>query len=140
MKSRLIGKLVACWDVEMQVNYIVEQLLEDTRSKKQAAKLRDIAASGQGRASRILARLAALGGSPLTVPGEYEVTDPQEALKLAHKLLGCLEPAYTAAACLARDAQHPSEAWACELNRAECLDSTADILEHLMRKEHRDHE
>src|SRR3712207_730062 len=94
------------------------------------ARLMVLAAFCGAHASRLLARLAALGRGPLPVPPEDIELDPDTILELRRE--GCFARAsaarYETTAELARQQADLSSAWVCELNRTEEQDRARELL------------
>ena len=130
-KMRLSASLAAAWEAEKLSILTLEKLAERAGDRKLKARLLARAAGCQAHASRILARLAALGGIPMPVPPD----DVTVAASLDVALLDEAERAnllaerYTALANLARKVIDPSAAWVCELNHAEEADRVQELME-----------
>ena len=115
----------------------LEKLAEESLDARVRARLTALAAGCQAHASRLLARMAALGGSPLPVPPEdVELSENfAEALKTEAQRARNLAERYSLIAQFARKLNDASAAWVCELNRAEELDRSAELEEMAERLE-----
>lgn len=105
-------------------------LAERVGDPRARARLMVLAAFCRAHASRLLARLAALGRGPLPVPPE----EVEVSADLAHELRREGAFARTAAARyegtaeMARQHADLSSAWVCELNRTEEQDRSRELL------------
>ena len=81
--TRLAAALAAAWEAEVVSARTLTELAERVSDPRVGARLRVLAAFCRAHASRLLARLAALGRGPLPVPPEYliEVDDVGQALR-----------------------------------------------------------
>jgi hypothetical protein len=131
LKSRLTASLAAAWEAEMLGVLALEMLAERAPDARVRARLNALAAGCQAHASRLLARMAAIGGGPLPVPpDDLEMpSDFSEAARLEAQRAKVSADRYASMASLARKAMDPSAAWVCELNRAEELDRAAELNE-----------
>jgi CO/xanthine dehydrogenase FAD-binding subunit len=135
LKSRLTASLAAAWEAEMLSILALEKLAERASDARVRSRLAALAAGCQAHASRLLARMAAIGGGPLPVPPDDLDLAEQfpEALKdESARARNCAER-YALMAALARKAMDPSAAWVCELNRAEELDRAVELDELAQR-------
>ncbi len=101
--------------------------MADPRSR---ARLMVLAAFCRAHASRLLARLAALGRGPLPVPPEDVDVGDDLALELRREGTFARTAAarYEGTAELARQHADLSSAWVCELNRTEEQDRSRELL------------
>lgn len=135
VKTRLIAALAAAWEAEMRAVLALETLAERAPDVRTRSRLGALAAGCQAHASRLLARMAAVGGGPLPVPPD-DVELPEsfaEALRSESERTRDSADRYAAMANLARKAMDPSAAWVCELNRAEELDRAFELAEMAQR-------
>jgi hypothetical protein len=95
--------LAAAWEAEVVSARRMTALAERIGDARVRARLMVLAAFCRAHASRLLARLAALGRGPLPVPPEDIELDPDTILEL-------------------------SSAWVCELNRTEEQDRARELL------------
>jgi hypothetical protein len=131
LKSRLTAALAAAWEAEMLSVLALETLSERSLDVRTRARLAALASGCQAHASRLLARLAAIGGGPLPVPPD-DLALPErlsEALREEAERSRASGERYSQIANLARKAMDPSAAWVCELNRAEELDRAAELAD-----------
>jgi hypothetical protein len=131
LKSRLTAALAAAWEAETLSVLTLENLAERASDAATRSRLSALAAGCQAHASRLLARMAAIGGGPLPVPPDD--LQLQERLSDAmreesERSRACAER-YSQIATLARKAMDPSAAWVCELNRAEELDRAGELAD-----------
>lgn len=129
MRSRLTATLAAAWEAEMLCILALEKLVERAPDSRVRSRLSALAAGCQAHASRLLARMAAIGGGPLPVPPD-EVELPasfSEAVREEAERARNAAERYAMMANLARRAMDPSAAWVCELNRAEELDRANEL-------------
>ena len=113
----------------------LEKLAERAPDVRSRSRLGALAAGCQAHASRLLARMAAVGGGPLPVPPD-DVDLPEslaEALRAEAERTRNSAERYAAMANLARKAMDPSAAWVCELNRAEELDRAFELSDMAQR-------
>jgi hypothetical protein len=106
---------------------MLAERLGDSRGR---ARLMVLAAFCRAHASRLLARLAALGRGPLPVPPE-EITldeDTVRELRREGSFARASAARYEATAELARQHADLSSAWVCELNRTEEQDRSRELL------------
>jgi hypothetical protein len=126
----LAAALAAAWEAEVVSARRMTALAERVGDPRARARLMVLAAFCRAHASRLLARLAALGRGPLPVPPE----DVEVGEDLAHELRREGAFARTAAtryegtAEMARQHADLSSAWVCELNRTEEQDRSRELL------------
>jgi hypothetical protein len=126
----LAAALAAAWEAEVVSARRMTALAERVGDPRARARLMVLAAFCRAHASRLLARLAALGRGPLPVPPE----DIEVGSDLAHELRREGAFARTAAARyegtaeMARQHADLSSAWVCELNRTEEQDRSRELL------------
>ncbi len=128
--TRLAAALAAAWEAEVVSARRMTALAERVVEPRARARLMVLAAFCRAHASRLLARLAALGRGPLPVPPEdVEVGDD-----LAHELrkegvfARTAAARYESTAEMARQHADSSSAWVCELNRTEEQDRSRELL------------
>ncbi len=119
--SRLAAALAAAWEAEVVSARRLTAFAERAADPSVRARLLVLAAFCRAHASRILARLAALGRGPLPVPTEDVGEDEPlaEALRKEANLARAAAARYEEMADLARSQSDLSSAWVCELNRSE---------------------
>lgn len=126
----MAAALAAAWEAEVVSARRMTALAERVGDPRARARLMVLAAFCRAHASRLLARLAALGRGPLPVPPE----DIEVGADLAHELRREGAFARTAAARyegtaeMARQHADLSSAWVCELNRTEEQDRSRELL------------
>jgi hypothetical protein len=106
---------------------MLAERLGDSRGR---ARLMVLAAFCRAHASRLLARLAALGRGPLPVPPE-EITlheDTVMELRREGAFARASAARYESTAELARQHADLSSAWVCELNRTEEQDRSRELF------------
>jgi len=142
MSIRLTATLAAAWEAEMLSALAMERLAERAPDARTRSRLGSLAAGCQAHASRLLARMAAIGGGPLPVPpdevelpGSFSEAVREEAVRARDS-----SERYAAMANLARKSMDPSAAWVCELNRAEELDRANELVELARRTAQREAE
>ncbi|MFY1826507.1 hypothetical protein ACN47A_11385 [Myxococcus fulvus] len=128
--TRLAAALAAAWEAEVVSARRMTMLAERIMDARMRARLMVLAAFCRAHASRLLARLAALGRGPLPVPPEEIVLDPDTLLELRREGAFARASAarYEATAELARQQADLSSAWVCELNRTEEQDRSRELL------------
>ncbi|HSP77162.1 MAG TPA: hypothetical protein VLQ93_01440 [Myxococcaceae bacterium] len=106
---------------------MLAERLGDSRGR---ARLMVLAAFCRAHASRLLARLAALGRGPLPVPPEELTLDEDTVMELRREGAFARASAarYEATAELARQHADLSSAWVCELNRTEEQDRARELF------------
>jgi len=135
VKTKLTAALAAAWEAEMRSVLVLEKLAERAPDVRARSRLSALAAGCQAHASRLLARMAAVGGGPLPVPpdeGDLPESFAEAVREEAARTRDCAER-YAAMANVARRAMDPSAAWVCELNRAEELDRAFELTEMAQR-------
>jgi hypothetical protein len=128
--SRLAAALAAAWESEVVCAKRLSALADRLADPSLRARLLVLAAFCRAHASRILARLAALGRGPLPVPSEEEPTferGVEEALRHEAQLARASALRYESMAELARRQSDLSSAWVCELNRSEEHDLAIEL-------------
>ena len=129
--SRLAAALAAAWEAEVVSARRLSSFAERCADGTARAKLLVLSAFSRAHASRILARLAALGRGPLPVPPQEESEgapdDLLTALRREVTLCRVAASRYEAMAELARSMSDLSSAWVCELNRTEEEDLVLDL-------------
>lgn len=128
--SRLAAALAAAWEAEVVSARRLTSFAERAADPAVRARLLVLAAFCRAHASRILARLSALGRGPLPVPPE-EVPGEGEALLegIRREATSARSAAvrYEEMAELARSQSDLSSAWVCELNRSEEEDLVVEL-------------
>jgi hypothetical protein len=127
--TRLAAALAAAWEAEVVSARTLTELAERVSDPRVGARLRVLAAFCRAHASRLLARLAALGRGPLPVPAELlvEVDDVASALRKEAAFARICAHRYEALAQVARNQADLSSAWVCELNRTEEEDRALEL-------------
>lgn len=127
--SRLAAALAAAWEAELTSARTLTTIAERTEDVRLKARLLVLAAFCRAHASRLLARLSAMGRGPLPVPPE-EVTvegDVTVALRAEATAARTSAARYEDMAETARMQADYSSAWVCELNRAEEEDRANEL-------------
>jgi len=122
--------LAAAWEAEVVSARLLDALAECHGDPRARAKLRVLAAFCRAHASRLLARLSALGRGPLPVPRAVEEVTEAELEPLLHReaqFARLSAQRYEGLAQLARQHADLSSAWVCELNRTEELDRAGEL-------------
>jgi hypothetical protein len=128
--TRLAAALAAAWESEIVSARRMSALAERVGDARARARLMVLAAFCRAHASRLLARLAALGRGPLPVPpGDIDL-DPDLVLELRREGAFARASAarYESTAELARQHADLSSAWVCELNRTEEQDRARELF------------
>jgi hypothetical protein len=127
--TRLAAALAAAWEAEVVSARTLTELAERVTDPRVGARLRVLAAFCRAHASRLLARLAALGRGPLPVPPEclIEVDDVGQALRREAAFARICAHRYETLAQVARNQADLSSAWVCELNRTEEEDRALEL-------------
>lgn len=127
--TRLAAALAASWEAEVVSARTLSELAEKMPDPRLAARLRVLAAFCRAHASRLLARLAALGRGPLPVPPEVpmEVGNIEDALRREAAFAKLCAHRYEELARTARGQADLSSAWVCELNRTEEEDRATEL-------------
>jgi hypothetical protein len=128
--TRLAAALAAAWESEIVSARRMSALAERVGDARARARLMVLAAFCRAHASRLLARLAALGRGPLPVPPEDIEIDPDIVLELRREGAFARASAtrYESTAELARQHADLSSAWVCELNRTEEQDRSRELF------------
>ncbi|MCP3101626.1 hypothetical protein LZ198_22370 [Myxococcus sp. K15C18031901] len=128
--TRLAAALAAAWEAEVVSARRMTMLAERIMDARIRARLMVLAAFCRAHASRLLARLAALGRGPLPVPPEHIELDADTLLELRREGAFARASAarYETTAELARQQADLSSAWVCELNRTEEQDRARELL------------
>jgi bacterioferritin (cytochrome b1) len=127
--SRLAAALAAAWEAEVVSARILSELADRAGDVRLKARLLVLAAFCRAHASRLLARLSAMGRGPMPVPPEELEIEPDLRLALAHEAAAARNAAqrYEEMAETARAHADYSSAWVCELNRAEEEDRASEL-------------
>ncbi len=128
--TRLAAALAAAWESEVVSARRMTMLAERLGDSRGRARLMVLAAFCRAHASRLLARLAALGRGPLPVPPEEISLDDDTVLELRREGAFARASAarYESTAELARQHADLSSAWVCELNRTEEQDRARELF------------
>ena len=128
--TRLAAALAAAWESEVVSARRMTMLAERLGDSRGRARLMVLAAFCRAHASRLLARLAALGRGPLPVPPEEITLDPDTIKELRREGAFARASAsrYESTAELARQHADLSSAWVCELNRTEEQDRSRELF------------
>ncbi len=128
--TRLAAALAAAWESEVVSARRMTMLAERLGDSRGRARLMVLAAFCRAHASRLLARLAALGRGPLPVPPEEISLDEDTVLELRREGAFARASAarYESTAELARQHADLSSAWVCELNRTEEQDRARELF------------
>jgi hypothetical protein len=123
--------LAAAWKAEMVEMLTLQALAQMAREPRLQTRIASWANVAKAHTSRLLTRIAALGGGPLPVPpDEVEVTQSLcEALAAESDSARFSAERYAVIALAARKIFDPSTAWICELNRAEELERANELSE-----------
>lgn len=128
--SRLAASLAAAWEAEVVSARRLTGFAERAADPSVRARLLVLAAFCRAHASRILARLAALGRGPLPVPPEDVGGEGQglaDSLRREASLARAAAVRYEEMAEAARGQADLSSAWVCELNRSEEEDLVLEL-------------
>lgn len=128
--TRLAAALAAAWESEVVSARRMTMLAERLGDSRGRARLMVLAAFCRAHASRLLARLAALGRGPLPVPPEEIELDEDTVMELRREGAFARASAvrYESTAELARQHADLSSAWVCELNRTEEQDRARELF------------
>jgi hypothetical protein len=128
--TRLAAALAAAWESEVVSARRMTMLAERLGDSRGRARLMVLAAFCRAHASRLLARLAALGRGPLPVPPEELTLDDDTVMELRREGAFARASAarYESTAELARQHADLSSAWVCELNRTEEQDRARELF------------
>ncbi|MFL5352531.1 hypothetical protein [Archangium sp.] len=126
----MAAALAAAWESEVVSARRMTMLAERLGDSRGRARLMVLAAFCRAHASRLLARLAALGRGPLPVPPEEISLDDDTVLELRREGAFARASAarYESTAELARQHADLSSAWVCELNRTEEQDRSRELF------------
>ena len=129
--TRLAAALAAAWEAEVVSARTLAALGERFSDPRLKARMRVLSSFCRAHASRLMARLSALGRGPLPVPPEEVEADGDLAELLRREAVAARTAAmrYATMADLARSQADLSSAWVCELNRSEEEDRAAELLE-----------
>lgn len=128
--GRLAAGLSAAWESELVSSRTLTLVAEEISEPHHRARLLVLSAFCRAHASRLLARLAAMGRGPLPVPPEVDLDSAPMPVLLERE-------AKHARACAARYAQlteharaqgDVSSAWVCELNRTEETERADELM------------
>ena len=121
---RVTAMVAAAWKAEMVEMLTLQALAQKAREPRLSARISSWASVAKAHTTRLISRIAALGGGPLPVPPEeVEVTVPlDEALAAEIENARYSAERYALIALAARKVFDPSTAWICELNRSEELE------------------
>lgn len=127
--GRLAASLAAAWEAELVSAKTLTVIAERSGDVRLKARLLVLAAFCRAHASRLLARLSAMGRGPLPVPPEeVEVEGDVRRALLAEAVAARTAAArYEDMAETARQQADYSSAWVCELNRAEEEDRAQEL-------------
>lgn len=127
--SRLAAALAAAWEAELVSAKTLSAIAEKCRDVRVRARLLVLAAFCRAHASRLLARLSAMGRGPMPVPPEAIEVDGDLRRLLAEEAAAARSSAarYEEMAETARQQADYSSAWVCELNRAEEEDRASEL-------------
>jgi hypothetical protein len=128
--TRLAAALAAAWESEVVSARRMTALAERVEDPRSRARLMVLAAFCRAHASRLLARLAALGRGPLPVPSlDVEPSaDLLGELRREASFARTSASRYETVAEMARTQADLSSAWVCELNRTEELDRSRELF------------
>ncbi len=128
--TRLAAALAAAWESEVVSARRMTMLAERLGDSRGRARLMVLAAFCRAHASRLLARLAALGRGPLPVPPEELTLDEDTVTELRREgsFARASAARYEVTAELARQHADLSSAWVCELNRTEEQDRARELF------------
>jgi hypothetical protein len=135
--TRLAAALAAAWEAEVVSARTLTELAERVGDPRLGARLRVLAAFCRAHASRLLARLAALGRGPLPVPQDLDLDmdDIEGVLRKEAAFAKVCAGRYETLAQMARNQADLSSAWVCELNRTEEEDRALELVRLI--EEHR---
>lgn len=128
--SRLAAAMAAAWEAEVISARRLTAFAERVEEPGARARLLVLAAFCRAHASRVLARLAALGRGPLPVPPEDVTSDQETVIEGIHREIAAARAGshrYRSMAEVARSQSDLSTAWVCELNRAESDDLAIEL-------------
>lgn len=127
--SRLAAQLAAAWEAEIISARTLTAIAERSSDVRLKARLLVLAAFCRAHASRLLARLSAMGRGPLPVPPEHVTVEGELRRALIEEASAARSSAtrYEEMAETARLQADYSSAWVCELNRAEEEDRATEL-------------
>lgn len=127
--SRLAAQLAAAWEAEIVSAKTLTVIAEYSGDVRLKARLLVLAAFCRAHASRLLARLSAMGRGPLPVPPEDVEMEGDLRRALMAEAVAARSSAgrYEEMAESARLQADYSSAWVCELNRAEEEDRASEL-------------
>lgn len=127
--SRLGATLAAAWEGEVVSSLTLAGLAAGTCDVRARARLMVLSAFCRVHASRLMARLTAMGRGPLPVPPEEILPgeDFCEAILDEAKVAHASATRYEQIAALAREQADLSSVWVLELNRAEEEDRAREL-------------
>ena len=128
--SRLAAALAAAWEAEIISAKTVTAIAERCQEMRLKARLLVLAAFCRAHASRLLARLSAMGRGPMPVPPDRIEVDGDIRRALLEEAAAARSSAgrYEEMAEAARLQADYSSAWVCELNRAEEEDRASELM------------
>jgi len=128
--TRLAAALAAAWEAEVVSARTLAALGERFEDPRLKARMRVLSSFCRAHASRLMARLSALGRGPLPVPTEDVDVDSDIIELLRREAVAARTAAirYASMADLARSQADLSSAWVCELNRSEEEDRATELL------------
>jgi len=128
--TRLAAALAAAWEAEVVSARTLAGLGERFDDPQLKARMRVLSSFCRAHASRLMARLSALGRGPLPVPPEDIDVDGDllELLRCEAVAARTAALRYGSMADLARSQADLSSAWVCELNRSEEEDRATELL------------
>jgi hypothetical protein len=127
--TRLAAALAAAWEAEVVSGKTLVALAEVVSAPAVRGRLMVLAAFCRAHASRLLARLSAMGRGPLPVPPDevWIEGDLAQALGQEAEAARASAKRYGALAEVARAQADYSSAWVCELNSAEEEDRANEL-------------
>jgi len=128
--TRLAAALAASWEEELLTSQRFSHLAERFANPSARARLMVMSSFCRAHASRLLARLAAMGRGPLPVPSEIREGDAlsiRVAVQFEKMALKAHAIRYQQMAEEARIKADLSSAWVCELNLRAALDMAAEM-------------
>jgi hypothetical protein len=124
--------LAAAWEAEVSAARNLTAIAERALNTSQRARLLVLSAFCRAHASRLLARLTAMGRGPLPVPSEPEQEEElRDALMHESSRARLSAGRYGQLALMARAQGDVSSAWVCELNRTEEEDRYREMQQML---------
>jgi hypothetical protein len=134
--TRLAAALAAAWEAEVTSAKTLVAAAESAAEPRLRGRLMVLSAFCRAHASRLLARLAAMGRGPLPVPPDAVTLEEDVATVVGNEAILAKASArrYSSLAEAARASADYSSAWVCELNGAE-EDDRAIELDRILRDE-----